>query len=451
MYLAFLALASKGYSCFLFREAGPDIDEEIKLLGQAQRVVILFDQYAPSQDILIRLNAGLPTAKFIVEIRSSIFDVRFHEISKNVPKPFARLSVNRLSKTDISAFKELCKQAGLGAARLPNITTTEMRDILLEVFESDNIKNKIAETLHPIFSSGSRRKILLLSTLLSNFHVNTDPSFIRAVTGVDPYSEFMPLKDVADEIFEMGLDDFRIRSSVFSEYVIQHLLEPQEIIDCVVETARTAAPRKAERQYRVLMSNLMQYSNLNNMLRSHPNTLSSILSIYERLRYDERINDEPLFWLQYAIAMAEDNNLPTAQEFIETAYARAAARDGFLTFQIDTQAFRILIRIETESIPGGPVESFDKIIEKIELLNSMINEESHRAFAIKVLEHLHAFAARRKRDFSVAQKNTLVYWFATLSATLGQLPADFRARSGSDLTRGIVESAKQLLLDDPKK
>lgn len=450
LYLAFLALASKGYSCFLFREAGPDIDEEIKLLSQAQRVVILFDQYAPSQDTLLRLNTGLPEAKFIVEIRSSIFDVRFHEITKNVPKPFARLSVNRLSKSDVLAFKELCSQSGLGASRLPNITTTEMRDILLEVFESVNIKNKIAETLHPIFSSGPRRKILLLSTLLSNFHVTTDPSFIRSVTGIDPYSEFMPLKDVADEIFEMGLDDFRIRSSVFSEYVIQHLLEPREIIDCVVETARTAAPRKAERQYRLLMSNLMQYSNLNNMLRTHQDPLPLILSIYERLRYDERINDEPLFWLQYAIAMAEDNKLPTAQEFIETAYARAATRNGFLTFQIDTQAFRILIRMEAEAIPGVPVENFDKIIEKVELLNSMINEESHRAFAVKVLEHLHSFVARRRKDLSVSQQNTLVYWLATLSATLGQLSADFRATSGSDLTRGVVESARQLLLDDQK-
>jgi len=198
------------------------------------------------------------------------------------------------------------------------------------------------------------------------------------------------------------------------------------------------------------MSNLMQYSNLNNMLRTYPNALSSILSIYERLRYDERINDEPLFWLQYAIAMAEDNNLPTAQEFIETAYARAAARDGFLTFQIDTQAFRILIRIETEAVPGAPINNFEKIIEKTELLNSMINEESHRAFAVKVLENLHSFIARRRKDLSVDQQNKLVYWLATLSATLGQLPADFRARSGSDLTRGIIESARQLLLSGSK-
>jgi hypothetical protein len=183
------------------------------------------------------------------------------------------------------------------------------------------------------------------------------------------------------------------------------------------------------------------------MLKSHPDAAILALNIYERLRYDERINDEPLFWLQYAIAMAESNNLPAAQEFIETAYARAADRAGFQTFQIDTQAFRILLRIETETRPGKSVDGFQAIVEKLELLNSMINEESHRAFAIKVLENVHPFIECRVTDLTMPEKTTLVYWLATLSATLGQLPTEYRARSGSDQTRTVVDRAKRLLLD----
>lgn len=446
LHLAFIALAAEGWSCFLFKEEGPDIDQEIKLLAKVPKLVILFDQYASSQDMLLRLGTELPEAKFIVEIRTSIFEVRFHEIIKNVPKPFARIGLNRLSSSDISSFKELCSKAGLGAARLPNLVSIEMRDILLEVFESANIKAKITATLLPIFGSPARRKVLLLSTMLSNFHIAADPGFIRSVTGLDPFKEFMPIKDIADEIFEMTLDDFRIRSSVFSEYVIQYFLEPSEIVDCIVDAALTAAPRKRERQYRVLMSNLMQYSQLYQMLKGHADTQTLVLQIYEQLRYDQRINDEPLFWLQYAIAMAESDKLATAQEFIDTAYARAAARGGFQTYQIDTQAFRILLRIETEGAKGRPVEKFEAIVEKLALLNSMIGEESHRSFAIKVLENLYPFVRNRAHDLTSQQKTVLVYWLATVGATLGQLPADYRARSGSDQTRRILEDARSLLL-----
>jgi hypothetical protein len=446
LYLAFIALAAEGWSCFLFKEEGPDIEEEIKLLGKVPKLVILFDQYAASQDMLKRLGADLPNAKFIAEIRTSIFEVRYHEIDRNVPKPFARIGLNRLSSTDIAAFKDLCSKAGLGAARLPTLSSTEMRDILLEVFESANIKAKITLTLRPIFDSPTRRRVLLLSTMLSNFHIAADPSFIRSVTGLDPFKEFMPVKDIADEIFEIGLDDFGIRSSVFAEYVVQYFLEPAEIVDCVVDAALATARRKAERQYRVLMSNLMQYSQLRQMLKGHPNASMLIPQIYERLRYDERINDEPLFWLQYAIAMDDNDNLPAANEFLDTAYARAAVREGFQTYQIDTQAFRILLRIETEGVSGQPVAKFQAIIDKLALLNSMISEESHRLFAIKVLEHIHPFVRVRGTDLTKQEKTVLVYWLATISGTLGQLSANYRAQSGSDQTRGVIESTRTLLL-----
>ena len=177
-------------------------------------------------------------------------------------------------------------------------------------------------------------------------------------------------------MIEIGLDVFKIRSSVFSEYAVLNFLPTREILDGIVEAAFAAAARKSERRYRVLMSNLMQYSNLHQMLRRQPDVTQLIVGAYERLRYDERINDEPLFWLQYAIGMAEDGKLPAAQEFINAAYDRAASRVGFQTYQIDTQAFRIALQMEIAAGAGSPVSTFPILVEKLELIDSMLNEES---------------------------------------------------------------------------
>src|SRR5882762_6244265 len=103
------------------------------------------------------------------------------------------------------------------------------------------------------------------------------------------------------------------------------------------------------------MSNLMQYSNLAELFHGEVDAHQLIIRLYERLRYDERVNDEPLFWLQYAIAFTEAKQLLPAELFIKTSYERAAARPGFRTFQIDTQAFRILLLIECEAPIGMPV------------------------------------------------------------------------------------------------
>ena len=182
------------------------------------------------------------------------------------------------------------------------------------------------------------------------------------------------------------------------------------------------------------------------MLRRQPDVTQLIVGAYERLRYDERINDEPLFWLQYAIGMAEDGKLPAAQEFINAAYDRAASRVGFQTYQIDTQAFRIALQMEIAAGAGSPVSTFPILVEKLELINSMLNEESHRGFAIKVLENIHPFIAKRVTDLTIPEKTSLTFWMNTLIDTLGQLSSDYRARSGSDQTRAILENAKRLLL-----
>jgi hypothetical protein len=77
------------------------------------------------------------------------------------------------------------------------------------------------------------------------------------------------------------------------------------------------------------------------------------------------------------------------------------------------------------------------------LLNPMLNEESHRGFAVKVLEQIHPFLVRRANDLTVPEKTLLTFWINTVNETLGQLSADYRARSGSDQTRATLESAKR--------
>lgn len=115
------------------------------------------------------------------------------------------------------------------------------------------------------------------------------------------------------------------------------------------------------------MSNMMTYSSLRRTLRGKSNPDVIIFSIYERLRYDERINGEPLFWLQYAIAMAEVPRLDMADEYIQNAYRKAEDRlkkdlPKFETYQIDTQAFRIALMRAMVQKAGQTIFNIDAII-----------------------------------------------------------------------------------------
>ncbi|MQX91001.1 hypothetical protein [Sinorhizobium meliloti] len=71
------------------------------------------------------------------------------------------------------------------------------------------------------------------------------------------------------------------------------------IADAIGEVTLAAAERRSERRpYRTLMSNMMAYSSLRRMLRGKGDSDVIIVSIYERHRYDERVNGEPPFWFQ---------------------------------------------------------------------------------------------------------------------------------------------------------
>jgi hypothetical protein len=431
----------------MFKAAGPGFEQEFEAIEASDKPVIFFDEYALSQGIIRRIAEALPAAKFVVEIRTAIFEVRYHEVSQGVPKPFNRLGLNRLTAHDVEAFYDLCKGAGISISKKNRVREgAELRDVLLEVLESNIIRKKIEDEIRPIFGNAAKRRVLLLATLLSKFHLSTDAGFIRTVTGVDPYHEFKPIQEISDELFETNTDEFRVRSAVFADFAVRNILTTAEILECIASSVLAAAARKNDRVYRVLMANLMEYSNLREVLKEEAGAGKLVIGLYEQLRHDDRINNEPLFWLQYAIAEIEDGELPVAEQFIRTAYDRAAATPGFRTYQIDTQALRILLLIETEESSGAPVARIQEIIAKLGVLNSLLREESHRSFAIKVLEGLEPFLRKRRGDLQTAERNLLVFVMHEVVDTLRGLPPEYRARSGSDESRRRIEAAINLLL-----
>lgn len=266
-------------------------------------------------------------------------------------------------------------------------------------------------------------------------------AFVRSVAGEDPFVTLKPLEALSKEIFEVSADSFRARSAVFSEFVITTFLDAEEIADVVVEITLAAALRRAERPYRILMSNTMAYSRLRRTLhgKSDPDTL--IIGIYERLRHDERVNGEPLFWLQYAIAMAEIPKLDAAEEYIQTAYRKAAELKGFQTFQIDTQAFRIALMRATQEVKGRNVSNITQVVEGLERIDAMLLDSSQRTYAVRVLDGVQPFVTARRADLSSGELTAIQFWLYKIAKSLANLSDDYKAMSASEAVRARIEAS----------
>jgi hypothetical protein len=438
------ALSTKGYKCFLCRSDAMSATRDLDALRAMGKVAIFFDSYGLALDLIQEFSA-LPEAIFAVAVRSAVRAVQMHEILGRFPGPISTISINSLQRQEREAFSRLASKTGLLSDSFDQkvAAARDFRELVLTIFDNALVRASIQRDLFPSLGGAQVRKIFLVSYLLKQSGHDADPAFLRDVTGVDPYQALFAVEAAAAEVFDLG-DQLQVRSAVFSSYLVDTFFDPQEIMTTVETLIVAATSRRAERTFRRMAGALMQVSFLSRILGRLPNYQADMHALFERLRQNVEINAEPLFWLQYAILMMEEDK-GTSENFIATAYDRAKARDGFRTYQIDTFALRLALMAESES-QADRVNRFDNIVEKLDLVIQMLGEASHRYYAISVLNELEPFVIARGQRLAINQKNRLVYDLSRAIRALEELPLDYRVQSGSDMTKDKIVAAKDRLI-----
>lgn len=441
LHLLAARLATEGYNPFLFRPGHPSLNQEVAALTKLEKVVIFFERYGDAEDALPSLATNLPDAKFVAEIRTALFEVRFHDLKKVTGGEFKRVGINNLSSEDEDAILNLAKRAGIPVGERRGNSFGELRYVLLDVFKNQSVKESIRKQLLPLFSNSNLKRILACAALLGRNHTKFGLELLRAIYRFDPFVELRDTDGLSAEIFEFDADGFRIRSALLSEYLIKEYLDPDEVADAATRLIKYSADRRDLRIYRALMGELMAFGNLFPVFGADEHAVKRIVGFYEDLRHDDRINDEPLFWLQFAIASVEDNRLDLAISYLETAYERAKDIDGFQTYQIDTQAFRVYLLSDAAN-ENGEDSAVGRILELFGLVEDMLREDSHRIHAVKVLENVRPYILQRSSSLTEGERIAFVFRMNSVAQTLRALPVDFRVRTGAEaIATQLAEAA----------
>ena len=447
-YILAHKLSAQGYRCLQFH-SNPIVQErELEFLRTIDKLVIFIDSYDTAIDYIQQLSDSLPDAKFIVSIRTAVQDFRLHEIQSRLPQPMYRLSLNGISDIDSYNFKELLNQAGV---RVPNLEDVidrckEFREVIVSLYNNQDIRRKIKDELTPLLEIRKSREIFVTIHLLNWVGCEVEPALLKSVTGADAYVEMMKFPNVTRDVFGLHDDNVRVRSPMFSEYLILNHFDTEDILDCAYELICISARRKEERRYRLIMGNVMRFSNLRRALGKDPDRLDKLAHLFDKLHRNIDVNMEPLFWLQYSILMTASEKLESAEGFIRTAYSRAEARPQFHTFQIDTYALRLFLMIEIKSKESSTVERFDEIVDKMEKVRSMIGSESQRYHAIRVLHGIEEFVRERMDALTQSEKNALVEYLGLVISDLDKLPLSVQSETESVEIRNSVNRARERLM-----
>ena len=442
-------LTQQGYRCFLARDNAPLLQRDVTILKTFRNLVIFFDSYNQAIDFIDQLTEVADDTRFVVSVRTSVQEVRLHEIQSRLPTPLDRVDLNRMTKRDADSFLELLVRAGAGTSNLRTIVarSKDFRDVVVGVYRNRLIQEKIERELSPLFSDRKAKLVFVVTHLLKWSGQEIDIAFVRSVTRCDAYAEVTKFRELAGDVFSLDSDEILVRSSVFAEYILQHVFTTSDIIDCIYSILVEAVKRKYERRYQAVLSSLMRVSEIIQVLQHDSNRIGAVRDLFERLRLDEALNEEPLFWLQYSILMSHDNDLRAAEGFIRTAYLRAESSPGFRTFQIDTYALRLFLSIEQKGEPTVRVARFDEIVDKMERIRLMIGEEGIRSHAIQVLKHVAPFVSTRIAAFSTGEKIALVQHCNLLIQELDLLSRDEQDRKEVRASRMSLLSGIQTILE----
>jgi hypothetical protein len=146
--------AKQGYACLLWRRAGRNLAQDLEVITAHNRVLIIFDDYDAAIENIERVAAGAPAAKFVVTVRTSQQEVRFHEIPRRLPPNIRRVNLNTFGDGDREQLLVILRRAGAQADDLEEVVRSarEIRDIVTQLYNHSEIREKIHKVVGAVAS-----------------------------------------------------------------------------------------------------------------------------------------------------------------------------------------------------------------------------------------------------------------------------------------------------------
>ena len=352
------------------------------------------------------------------------------------------LSIDRLDREDKAELGKILDDAGLYRSDIADKlkSASEIRDVVLAVYKNTDVAEKVRISLEPVLANPDSQFVFISAQLLRWLDVHVPPEFLSQAGKVDAHAAIAGRGEIAADLFKLDDGAIEPRSALFAQYLLESSFSPDQIMEVCRKLIVASASRRNERHYRSLMGGLMQVGRLKDLLRGKPGADGRIRTLFEQLARDVLINKEPLFWLQYAILMMDVPDFDAAENFLNTAYERAALLYGFKPFQIDTQALRIYLEIETSAAIRS-ADRTDQIIKGLRDATQMLSDTSHRYHVIKVLSFVEPYVKRWVRDLTISEANLFIVEINRVQQALNALEDGIRAATASDTVSAQLGAA----------
>ena len=176
--------------------------------------------------------------------------------------------------------------------------------------------------------------------------------------------------------------------SISARDVLSQLFEGREVASAVIMAVKNIAPARQSYSYRRIFREMMRYTQLKQVVNDH----SEQDRFFDRLSEFAFCRRHVLFWLQWSMAMRDQENYIRAQQYLDEAYGIARGIDNYDTHHLDDQQAGLIL----ESTRAGEtsVEFVRRLRRVRQILYRLISRKEQTSHPYTTILSLQGFVEK---------------------------------------------------------
>ncbi|MBS0295345.1 MAG: SIR2 family protein [Proteobacteria bacterium] len=374
-----LALAQRGFTVLTLKSARDLISADLPFLRSLTgRVVIICEDVFRTNNRrdITTLVEQFPRFSFIVTCRTSIFELQGNELHMIIGSGYEDYDLNFLSEREAAQIVDWFNVNGLWGAdasasqqdKMAIITRRcgrEWRSILLDRFKSGFIRRKIDSVFRSI-PEGRFKKWLLYILIMDLCGFDTNPRFVREISGLVLNEQDLKMAGGAGEFFDKDAHRVRIKSPVLASVLVSEMYDAESKIEALFDIAKSCDRASNGRDTYSELIKFMYRPAIMAELFHGSEYINSVKAVFDKLKTIESLRHKSLFWLQYAIVLTNEKEYFGAKIIFDTAFGQARNSD-FDTFHVDNHFARFLLesRMFAPDQFGDPFYAFTEAHKRL--------------------------------------------------------------------------------------
>lgn len=195
--------------------------------------------------------------------------------------------------------------------------------ILLDIFKSPAIKDKISEIVDPLMTNKDKKKTIFVISLLSILN-QSDKIDISIISDLSDnfliFNDKLTNSNEFNYIFNKNKGYIEVRSSLFCLNLIRNYFSYNDVVNYLFDIADFLNNNRDNFKNRELLKTILRFSTIERLF-SEKNKRQSLRNFYDGVKKRiQWLDKDPHFWLQYAMSYIMLKEYPTAQKYLDNAF-----------------------------------------------------------------------------------------------------------------------------------